>query len=293
MSDAEPGDHGARRRARDRAAAEEAATAGPSAARWSVPEADGEVVVVDVVADLLALGSRARLRGRGDAPLRALAAHVDRLVQAGAVTPSGRPLLEVVVADVGERLTLAPAFSLDALFGGGDPRGGQAHDRTVRLATALLERARAHRAGEVDLHALVAPVGLGRHPRADELETLTRVATTGLVSVSGPDPAVVTHERDGVGGWVGVSEAELFLAAATGLLDGAIREVAGAVLARWLARVPDEPDAWWFGLAPRVTIDAVGLLHDAAARAGSDHPEVIAGGLVDLIASRHPLRGEP
>ena len=280
--------HARARRDRERAAAESAAAAGPSAARFLVPGADGEVVAVDAVADLLALDPRTRLRGRGDEQLRTLCGRLDDLVQAGAVVPSGRALLDVLVVDVDERLTLAPTFSLDALFGGGDPRGSGVHDRTVRLALAVLERARAHRAGEVDLHVEVAPVGHGRHPRADEVEATVAVATEGVVAVAGPDPAVVVHDGASGTGWIGVSPAELFVAAARGLLDGGSADVAGAALAVWLTAAQREPDAWWFGLTARVDLDAEALLSDAAARAGSDHPDVVGAALVDRIRGRYP-----
>lgn len=282
----EPRPAGDRRRERAREAAAASAAAGPSAARWLVPDDDGKVVAVDVVADLLALDPRTRLRGRGDAQLRGFAATLDRLVSAAAVAPSGRPLLDVLVADPGERLTLAPSFSLDALFGGGDPRGVGTHDRAVRLATAVLERSRAHRDGNVDLYQEVAPVGHGRHARADEIEAVVNVANAGLEPVAGPDPAVVTHG----GGWIAASPAELFLAAARGLLgSGTARDVGGAVLARWLRAAPSEGDAWWFGLTARLDVDATALLDDAASQAGSDHPDVLGSVLVQRIADRYPL----
>lgn len=293
MSEPRPEDgrsHAERRRDRERAAAESAAAAGPSAARWLWPSSDGGVRPVDVVADLLALDPRTRLRGRGDAALRAYAATLDELVQADVHAPSGRPLLEIVVADPEERLSLQPTFSLDALFGGPDPRGGGRHDRTVRLAVAALERARAHRAGEVDLHAEVAPVGLGRHPRADEVETLVAVAVGVLAPVGGPDAAIVVSRGGPSGaGWIGVSPVELFLTAARGLLvTSDVRDLGGSLLAGWLAEVGPH-DAWWAGLRTRLDVDASALLEDAARQAGSDHADVVGPVLADRIASRYPL----
>jgi hypothetical protein len=277
---------GDRRRARARDAAEQAAAAGPSAARWIVLDHDaGRPVAVDVVADALLLDPRTRLRGRGEARLRSLAARIDELIGAQAVTPAGRPLLDVLVHDQAQREALAPAFDIDALLAGG-PAATPTHDRTVRLAEALLERTAAHRAGQVDLHAEVAPVGVARHERADEVEALVRVATEGYAVTAGPDPAVVVAPD----GWMGVSPVELFVTAARGVLDGVARDVGGAVLARWLASAThDRGDGWWLGLTSRVDVDAAALLQQSAARGGSDHPEVIGGLLVDQITGRYPL----
>jgi hypothetical protein len=280
---------GDRRRARARDAAERAAGAGPSAARWIVlvhgDDGSTTTVVVDAVADVLALDPRTRLRGRGDAALRALAGRLDELVTAGAVAPSGRTLLEVLVTDETSRRVLAPSLDLDALLGGG-PVGAARHDRTVRIAEALLSRADEHRAGRVDLHEEVAPVGVARHDLADEVEALVHVATEGYAATAGPDPAVVVTPE----GWIGVSPVELFITAARGVLEGAARDVGGAALARWLAAAQRHGgDAWWMGLSSRIPIDAGGLLQDAAARGGADHPDVVGDLLVDLVAGRYPL----
>jgi hypothetical protein len=288
-SDGENTSPGDRRRARARDAAERSASAGPSAARWIVPVAvgagSGTTVVVDVVADVLRLDPRTRLRGRGDAALRALAGRIDELVTAGAVAPSGRPVVEVLVTDAAAREALAPSFDLDALLTGG-PVDAARHDRTVRIAEAMLDRAAEHRAGDVDLHAEVAPVGVDRHDLADEVESLVHVATEAYAATAGPDPAVVVAPD----GWIGVSPVELFIAAARGVLRGAARDVGGAALARWLAAAQrDGGDPWWLGLTGRIPVDAAGLLQQAAARAGADHPDVMGGVLVDLVAGRYPL----
>lgn len=279
---------GDQRRARHRDAAAAAAGVVPSAARWIVPgPVDGATSAepVDVVADLLALDPRTRLRGRGDAELRALAAHVDELVTAGALAPSGRPLVEVVVVDPAARVALEPVLDLDALLSGG-PVTDARHDRGVRIAGALLERGAAHRSGDVDLHAEVAPVGLPRHPRADEVEGLVRVAVGPLAAVPGPDPAIATTGA----GWLGASPVDLFLAAGTGVLDRRAADVAGAALVGWLAAVVRSGDApWWPVLAARVPADPAGLLDAAASRAGSDHPDVAGAALVAHIAARHPV----
>ena len=280
--------HARARRERERIAAEAAAAAGPSAARFLVPGADGRVSEVDVVADLLGLDPRTRLRGRGDEALRTLCGRVDDLVQAGAVVPSGRLLLDVLVVDPAERLPLVPTVSLEAQFGSPDRRGSGVHDRTIRLAVAVLERVRAHRAGDVDLYVEVAPVGHGRHPRADEVEATVAVATDGVVPFPGPDPAVVVHDGASGSGWIGASPAELFVTAARGLLQGRAADVAGAALAVWLIGTRREPDAWSLGLSARVALDAQALLTDAAARAGSDHPDVLGAALVHGIRGRHP-----
>lgn len=275
------------RREQRRRAAEAAAGAAPSAARYLLPRTDGTVVAVDAVAGVLALDPRTRLRGRGDGPLRELAGTLDALVQLGALTPSGRTLLDVLVEDPAERSQLEPTAGLEALLGGETTTGGGVHDRVVRLATALLERARAHREGRLDLHVEVAPAGVGRHPSADELETTARVVLQGQEPIGGPDPAVVVHRGDQVGGWVALSPAEVFLTAASGTLAGSAREVAGDVLARWLGAVQQAPDAWWWGLTARVTVDAPALLQQAAAQAGSDHPAVVGPALVDRLAGRY------
>jgi hypothetical protein len=279
---------GDRRRARARAAAEQAAASGPSAARWIVPveeSAGRRTVTVDAVADALALDPRTRLRGRGDAELRTLAARLDDLVTAGAVTPSGRALLDVVVTDPAARGAFASTFDLDALLEGG-PVATPTHDRTVRLAEALLARVAEHRAGAIDLHAQVAPVGVPRHARADEVEALVHVATSGYAATAGPDPAVVVTPE----GWLGVSPVELFITAARGVLDGTARDVGGAALARWLAAVDrDQGDGWWWGLSSRIPVDRPALLQQAAARSGSDHPDVMGGPLVELIAGGYPI----
>lgn len=287
MTGASDGSAGDRRRARDRELAARSAAAGPSAARWLLAEDDGEVVALDVVRELLALDPRTRLRGRGDAQLRRLAGRCDALVGVGATAPSGRPLLEVLVADEATREALAPSLDLDALLAGTSTPSAS-HDRAVRVAEALLARADAHRAGEVDLYAEVAPVGTHRHPRADEVETLVHVATDRLVAVGGPDPAVVTATD----GWIAVSPVELFLAAAAGLLEGTARDVGGAVLVGWLQQVQRDPgDGWWLGLSSRLPVDVDALLRDAAARAGSDHPDVAGAALVDRIRGSHPIDG--
>ncbi len=278
---------GDRRRARARDAAERAAAAAPSAARWIVrdPATADRTIAVDAVADPLGLDPRTRLRGRGDAELRALAARIDALITARAETPSGRPLLDVLVTDPADREALEPTFDLDALLEGG-PASGATHDRTVRLAGALLARAAEHRDGAVDLHAEVAPVGTPRHVRADEVEAMVRVATDGYAATAGPDPAVVV----GPDGWIGVSPVELFITAARGILDGVAREVGGAALARWLQTVVrDGGDGWWLGLTGRVPVDAAALLQEASARGGSDHPDVVGDLVVELIAGRYPV----
>lgn len=282
-------DAGAQRRARERDAAERAASAGTSAARWLVPadhdDAGGHATAVDVVADLLALDPRTTLRGRGGSELRQLAGRVVDLVELDATAPSGRSLAEVVTDDDELRGRLRPTLDLDALLAG-TPLAGDRHDRTVRVAEALLARAAAHRAGEVDLHALVAPVGQERHPGAEELETTVHVAVDGLALPASPDPAVVTV----TGGWIAVGPVELFLAAGRGLLHGAAAELAGAALATWLGRVVrGAPDGWWTSLRGRMDIDAPALLDLAASRAGSDHPDVVGGGVVELIALRYPV----
>src|SRR5690606_8516128 len=147
------------RRAREREDAARAAAAGPSAARWLVrtdPTSGSDATTaVDVVADLVALDPRTTLRGRGGDRLRELAGHVADLVAVAAVTPSGRRLVEVVTPDRELRDQLRPSFDLEALLDGG-PVAGDRHDRTVRVAEALLARAAAARRGEVDLHRTVA-----------------------------------------------------------------------------------------------------------------------------------------
>lgn len=276
------------RRARRRDDAARAAAVGPSAARWLVPgleDATRDVRAVDVVSELLALDPRTRLRGRGDEELRRLAGHVESLVTMGAAAPSGRPLLDVLVADAADRAALQPALDVDALLADA-PVTDHGHDRTVRLAEAMLGRAAAHRDGQADLYQLVAPVGTSRHASADEIETLVRVATEGVALLPGPDPAVVTVS----GGWVATSPLELFLTAARGLLEGGPADVGGPALYAWLdhARVhPDDP--WWTSLSTILEVDAPALLQQAAARAGSDHPDVAGGVLTELIALRHPL----
>jgi hypothetical protein len=279
------GGAGDARRARARQEAADAAAAGPSAARWLLSDAAGDTVAVDVVADLLRLGPGATLRGRGGDDLRALAGHVTDLIAADATAPSGRPLAEVATDDAELRDQLRPSLDLDALLSGG-PVAGDHADRTVRVAEALLARAAQHRSGEVDLHQLVAPVGSGRHPRADEVEATVRVAVGGLDVPASPEPAVVTV----TGGWIGVGPVELFLAAGRGLLGGAVAEVGGAALAAWLhavVRHPGEPR--WTALTARIAADAAALIETASSRAGSDHPDVVGPALVELIALQHPI----
>jgi hypothetical protein len=282
-------DAGADRRTRARDAAERSASAGSSAGRWLVPadrdDPGGPAVPLDVVADLLALEPRTTLRGRGGDQLRQLAGRVVDLVELDASAPSGRSLAEVVTDDAELRDRLRPSLDLDALLAG-TPVAGDRHDRTVRVAEALLERGAAHRAGDVDLYALVAPVGHERHARAQELETTVGVAVDGLTLPAGPDPAVVTV----TGGWVAVGPVELFLASGRGLLQGTAGELAGAALATWLAGVVrGSADGWWAWLRDRMQVDAPALLDVAAGRAGSDHPDVVGGVLVDLIALRYPV----
>ncbi len=281
------GGHGQRReRVRDDAA--RAAAAGPSAARWLVASAAGgprDVRAVDVVADLLALDPRTRLRSRGDDELRGLAGHVETLVTLGATVASGRRLVDVLVADEQDRAALEPSLDLDALLTDG-PVTDRSHDRTIRLAEAMLARAAEHRDGGVDLYDMVAPVGLARHERADEIEIEVRVGTEGVGLLAGPDPAIVTVS----GGWIATSPMELFLTAARGLLEGTPAEVGGAALYAWLDHAVAHPDdPWWTSLSTIIEVDAPALLQQSAARAGSDHPDVAGAALVDLVALRHPL----
>lgn len=283
------GGSGDARRAREREDAARAAAAAPSAGRWVVPfdrdERTGRTVAVDVVADLLALDPRTSLRGRGETELRTLAGRVADLIEVGAVAPSGRNLADVVTDDPELRAALAPSFDLDALLSGG-PVGGDRHDRTVRVAEALLARARAHRDGATDLHELVAPVGSARHDAADEVETTVRVAVDGLAVPAVVEPAVVTV----TGGWVGVSLVELFLAAGRGLLEGRARDVGGAALVAWLQGVGrGTEDGWWTALNGWWPVDAAALIDGAASRAGSDHPDVAGAALVELVANRYPV----
>lgn len=275
------------RRARERDAAARSAAAGPSAARWLVPAGDGDTVTVavDVVADLLALDPRTTLRGRGGDQLRGLAASVADLIALDAAAPSGRLLVDVVTDDEPLRQQLRPSFDLDALLGGG-PVAGDRHDRTVRVAEALLARGAQHREGAIDLHQQVAPVGSERHGRADEVEATVRVATDGLSLPAGPDPAVVTT----TGGWVAVGPVELFFAAGRGLLTGSAGEVGGAALVTWLDQARrGRADGWWPALQSRFPVEAAPLLDQAAARAGSDHPDVAGAAVVELIAARYPV----
>lgn len=285
---ADDGTPTADRQEQRRGEAARAAAAGPSAARWLVPRGDGgdrRSVPLDVVADLLALDPRTRLRGRGDAELRELAGRVDDLVGMGAEAPSGRSLLEVLVGDDERRRTLEPTLDIDALLAD-TPVSDRSHDRTVRLAEAMLARAEEHRTGDVDLHGLVAPVGADRHEVADELEAIVRLATEHVTVPPSAAPAVVVTS----GGWVGVSPVELFLSAARGLLDGRAGEVGGAALYRWLdGVVRDAADPWWLTLAGILDVDVPPLLQQSAARAGSDHPDVAGGILTEMIALRHPL----
>ena len=276
------------RRERRRDEAARAAAARVSAARWLVPrEADdrGRSHPLDVVAELLALDPRTRLRGRGDEELRRLAGRVEALVGMGAEAPSGRLLLDVLVADAGVREALAPALDLEALLADA-PVSDRTHDRTVRLAEALLARAAEHRDGGVDLHALVAPVGVDRHPMADEVEAITRLATEHVTVPPNAAPAVMVDP----GGWLAVSPVEMFLTAARGLLDGAAQQVGGGALYAWLDRVArDAGDPWWLTLSGILDVDVPPLLQQSAARAGSDHPDVAGSILVEMIALRHPL----
>ena len=256
----------------------------PSAARWLVLDADGTVRAADVVADLLALDPRTRLRSRDGDALRALAGAVEQLVGASAVCPSGLPLLEVMVADEGVREKVVPAMDLDALLAGDEPVA-RAADRTIRLAGALVERARAHRDGEVDLFAAVAPPGPGRHPAATEVESAVAARVTDIRLPADPAPAVVTLDE----GWVGSSPFELFVLAARGLRSGPVADAVGEALARWFDGWVHGPDPWRQPLLDRMSVDADALLHDAAARAGSDHPTVLGGVLAEQIGMRHAL----
>lgn len=274
-----------RRREQRREDAERAAALGPSAARWLVATDDGDARALDVVDELLGLDPRTRLRGRGDDQLRRLAGDVESLVTMGAEAPSGRTLVEVLVDDPATRTALQPSLDLDALLSD-EPVGDGSHDRTVRLAEAMLARAEAHRQGAIDLHALVAPVGLERHANADEVEAVVRLSTEPLALAPNAVPAVVTTS----GGWIGASPLELFLAAARGAVDGRVAEAAGSALYAWLDGVARDPgDPWWLALRSFVDVDVPALLQSAAARAGSDHPDVAGAVLVELVALRHPL----
>ncbi len=255
-----------------------------TAARWLVLTDDGEVRPVDVVGELLALDPRTKLRSRDGDRLRTIAAAVEQLTGAGAVCPSGTPLVDVLVTDEDLRERVTPSMDLEALLAGEEPVARTA-DRTIRLAGALTERAAAHRAGEVDLVALVAPPGPGRHPTADDVERAVVAATADVRLPADPAPAVVTLD----GGWVGASPFELFVAAARGLPAGPVADAVGEGIARWFDGWVRGPDPWRQPLLDRVPVDADGLLHDAAARAGSDHPTVLGGVLAEQVAMRHHL----
>ena len=256
----------------------------PTAARWLVLDDDGEVAPVDVVGDLLALDPRTKLRSRDGHLLRALAAAVEQLVGANAVCPSGTPLVEVVVADAATRDRVVPSMDLEALLSGEEPVA-RATDRTIRLAGALTERAQAHRAGDVDLVAAVAPPGPGRHPLADDVDRVVAAAAGDVRLPADPAPAVVTLD----GGWVGASPFELVLAASRGIASGPVADAVGEGIARWFDGWVRGPDPWRQPLLDRVAVDADGLLHDAAARAGSDHPTVLGGVLAEQVAMRYRL----
>ena len=255
-----------------------------TAARWLVLDGEGEVRPVDVVAELLALDPRTRLRSRDGEVLRALAAAVEQLVGAGAVCPSGTPLLDVLVEDEEVRARVAPSMDLEALLAGEEPVARTA-DRTIRLAGALTTRAAAHRAGDVDLVAAVAPPGPGRHAAADAVDAAVAAATRDVRLPADPAPAVVTLD----GGWLGASPFELFVTAARGVPAGPVRDAVGEGIARWFDGWVRGPDPWRQPLLDRVAVDADGLLHDAAARAGSDHPAVLGGVLAEQVAMRHRL----
>lgn len=256
----------------------------PTAARWLVLDDEGAVRGVDVIGELLDLDPRTKLRSRDGEVLRALAAAVEQLVGAGAVCPSGTPLLEVVVADEDVRAKVTPSMDLEALLSGEEPVARTA-DRTIRLAGALTERARAHRAGEVDLAAAVAPPGPGRHPVADDVDAAVARATDDVRLPADPAPAVVTLD----GGWIGASPFELFVAAARGVPSGPVADTIGEGLARWFDGWVRGPDPWRQPLLDRVDVDADGLLHDAAARAGSEHPTVLGGVLAEQVSMRYAM----
>lgn len=256
----------------------------PTAARWLVLGDDGAVRPVDVVGELLDLDPRTRLRSRDGEVLRALATAVEQLVGAGAVCPSGTPLLEVLVSDESVRGKVLPAMDLDALLAGEEPVAKTA-DRTIRLAGALTERAAEHRAGAVDLRQAVAPPGPGRHEVADDVDRVIAPATAAVRLPADPAPAVVTLD----GGWLGASPFELFVAAARGVPSGPVADAVGEGIARWFDGWVRGPDPWRQPLLDRVPVDADGLLHDAATRAGSDHPAVLGGVLAEQVAMRYPM----
>ncbi len=274
---ANAGSAGEARRDRERTEAEREAAASPSAARWLVAGATGGRAL-DVGQIVAAMPVGIGLQGRGSDELRSVAADVAELMQLGAVCPSGELLLHVIVEVESDRDALGPSFDLSALLGGDAPRETVA-DRTVRVAHLL----RGH-AGTTTLHAAVAPPA-PRHPRADEVEALVLIATTGLRLPASAAPAVSTAE----GGWVAASPYELFLTAARGIVEGGASDVVGEILATWLGTWVHGRDDWASALPDVTDAAAAELLQQAAARAGSDHPRVVAPVVVDLIALRHPL----
>jgi hypothetical protein len=256
-----------------------------TAARWLIVSSDGGAAVPrDLVAELLALDPRTTLRSREGETLRAIAAAAESLVAAGAVCPSGTRLVEVLVADGPARQALAPSLDLDALLSGDAPTSTVA-DRTIRLADAMVERASAHRSGAVDLAARVAPPGAGSHPNDEGVRVLANLARERMPLAANPAPAVVTLEA----GWIGAAPMELFMVAAGRLAQGPVADVVGEGLARWLAGWSLGPDPWRQQLLGIVAVDADGLLHEAATRAGSDHPRVLGGVLCELVGMRHPI----
>jgi hypothetical protein len=131
----------------------------------------------------------------------------------------------------------------------------------------------------------VAPPGPGRHAVADEVDRLVAAATSEVRLPADPAPAVAMLD----GGWVGASPFELFVAAARGVPPGPVADAVGEGIARWFDGWTRGPDPWRQPLLDRLDVDADGLLHDAAARAGSDHPAVIGGVLTEQVAMRHSM----
>ncbi len=238
------------------------ASIAPSAARVLYQVDDGWRSVDPVALALAFARDLLGLQGSGSDEARQRAGGVHRAMLAGETVPSGLGLGEVLDVDV------------EAL-----PR--QHHDGAVVVAEALAAVGRRHDAGEVDLYARVAPLGVDRHPHADEVDLVCSAVLPEDDVDADLRPRLVVTAADG---WLEVWPPAALRAASLGVLAGGPADAVGEGLYRWL--VDHDVDR---GMTDRLRalvgdVDLPFLVQTAAARAGSDHAALAGPVLLSMLA---------
>lgn len=239
----------------------------PSAARVLVHSPAGPRSVDPVVTALAFARGILSLQGAGSDDARARASLVHRALR----TP--------IATEVPSGLTLAEALRVDPAS---VPEGE--HDGAITVAEHLTAAGRSHEDGEIDLYARVAPMGLDRHPRADEVDIVCSAVLSPEVADDDARPRLVLVTDDG---WLEVWPPAAMEARSRGVLAGVTSEVVGEGLYRWLtgpqadAVASSGPDALpdLFGGA-----DIRALVRTASQRAGADHARLAGPVLLEMLA---------